>query len=169
MAVRPLRGITRRYPSSLWCKDRMPRSRCRDWSASRWPRRSRSRQKQDTGNDVVSEETVKRCGLSDSFNHTMESGVTNWLNARARSPATTCCPLVGCRALPPTSSKLSFGHSILQSELSKGFSMNSQPSPALGPPGARRTGNRESAGVNRHVVWDERALQEGGAANPSWP
>jgi hypothetical protein len=30
-------------------------------------------------------------------------------------------------------------------------------------------GNPESAGINRHVVGDERALQERRAANPSWP
>jgi hypothetical protein len=29
--------------------------------------------------------------------------------------------------------------------------------------------NLESAGINRHVVGDERALQERKAANPSWP
>src|SRR4029077_13373629 len=33
----------------------------------------------------------------------------------------------------------------------------------------RITGNPESAGINRHVVGDERALQERKAANPSWP
>jgi len=30
-------------------------------------------------------------------------------------------------------------------------------------------GNAESAGLNRHVVGDERALRERKAANPSWP
>jgi len=30
-------------------------------------------------------------------------------------------------------------------------------------------GNPESAGINRHVVGDERALRERRAANPSWP
>jgi RNA-directed DNA polymerase len=30
-------------------------------------------------------------------------------------------------------------------------------------------GNSESAGINRHVVGDERALRERKAANPSWP
>ena len=30
-------------------------------------------------------------------------------------------------------------------------------------------GNAESAGINRHVVGDEKALQERRAANPSWP
>jgi hypothetical protein len=34
---------------------------------------------------------------------------------------------------------------------------------------ARVTGKPESAGINRHVVGDERALQERKAANPSWP
>jgi hypothetical protein len=33
----------------------------------------------------------------------------------------------------------------------------------------RIVGNPESAGINRHVVGDERALQERKAANPSWP
>ena len=32
-----------------------------------------------------------------------------------------------------------------------------------------KTGESESAGINRHVVGDERALQERKAANPSWP
>jgi hypothetical protein len=34
---------------------------------------------------------------------------------------------------------------------------------------ARLVGKPESAGINRHVVGDERALQERRAANPSWP
>src|SRR5216117_148044 len=33
----------------------------------------------------------------------------------------------------------------------------------------RVTGKPESAGINRHVVRDERALQERKAVNPSWP
>src|SRR5258707_1106825 len=33
----------------------------------------------------------------------------------------------------------------------------------------RVVGNSESAGINRHVVGDERALQERKVANPSWP
>src|ERR1700704_803183 len=33
----------------------------------------------------------------------------------------------------------------------------------------RFVGKPESAGINRHVVGDERALQERKAANPSWP
>ena len=32
-----------------------------------------------------------------------------------------------------------------------------------------KVGRPESAGINRHVVGDERALQERKAANPSWP
>src|SRR5439155_15379836 len=35
--------------------------------------------------------------------------------------------------------------------------------------GSRVTGKPKSAGINRHVVGDERALQERRAANPSWP
>jgi hypothetical protein len=31
------------------------------------------------------------------------------------------------------------------------------------------TANPESVGINRHVVGDERALQERRTANPSWP
>ena len=44
--------------------------------------------------------------------------------------------------------------------------------PASGEPSegfGRRVGDSESAGINRHVVGDERALQERKAANPSWP
>src|SRR5438105_11461971 len=33
----------------------------------------------------------------------------------------------------------------------------------------RLVGNSECAGINRHVVGDERALRERRAANPSWP
>jgi hypothetical protein len=33
----------------------------------------------------------------------------------------------------------------------------------------RVVGQPQSAGINRHVVGDERALQERKAANPSWP
>jgi len=39
----------------------------------------------------------------------------------------------------------------------------------LFPVGWWVVGNPESAGINRHVVGDERALQERKAANPSWP
>jgi len=33
----------------------------------------------------------------------------------------------------------------------------------------RLVGNSECAGINRHVVGDERALQERRTATPSWP
>ena len=36
-------------------------------------------------------------------------------------------------------------------------------------PSSPEVGIRECAGINRHVVGDERALQERRVANPSWP